>query len=218
MKRSDLPAGYPLTARPPLRQFTRDSRICWSGAGVFLFDYQSQPYWFATNGHSAILTPAMDDEFRAEPSMFPPAIGKHHVYRQDHIKNLFKYVKGKRIVYAPDSGYLFSPDGIMQIPPFVHEADEGQEPEPVTMPDVEKAFEGEPIEVSCVDLNVNFVQAIRGAFSHLTKSAFVSQTFLDGGSIRFDITEPYYGQILLAGSPVEEPEQTTEEAENNEQQ
>lgn len=62
MSKADTENGLRLTARPPLYQFTYKTTGRWAGSnsGVYLFDYQGEPHWFATDGYSAMLTPALD--------------------------------------------------------------------------------------------------------------------------------------------------------------
>ena len=207
MKR-DTPAGLPLTAQPPLYQFTNSGHsIAWSNCAVHLFDHHGRPHWFATDGYSAMLTPALLPG--SEEGLFPLQIGERRVYLPDHIKSLFRYVKGKHVLYEVATGTLLSPDGIVHVPPFEHQVEEGEEPEAVPMPDLTEAFAGEPVEQSTVSLGLKFIAAIRSAFSHTTKEAGIEMTYLENDRIHLAIGEPYEAQVLIsmnAEAPLHEEE------------
>lgn len=209
-----LPSGLPLTARPPLHQFTQAGyKHVWTCAGVYLFDMEGEPHWFATDGYSAMLTPAVHTEEAGADMLFGVSVGKHRAYRADHIRDLFKYVKGRHILLEASTGILHSPDGIMHVPPYEHDAPEGEEPEPVPLPDVHKPFKGVMTEQSECALGLQFVHAIRGAFNHLTKDAELVMSFLADNRLLFDIHAPYRAQIVLATKkhdPVK-PEDTQDE-------
>lgn len=217
MPRREPPTGLPLTAQPPLYQFTGGGHtIAWSNAAVFLFDHFGRPHWFATDGYSAMLTPALLPG--ADDGLFPLEIGpQHRVYLPDHIKSLFKYVKGKHVLYDPATGTLLSPDGIVQVPAFEHLAEEGKEPEPVPMPDVEAAFAGEPVEQSSFSLGLKFISAIRSAFSHTVKEAGIDMTCLEGDRMHLEIAMPYEARVLISmssGAPVHEEDPQEEQGED----
>lgn len=206
------PTGLPLTAQPPLYQFTGGGHtIAWSNAAVFLFDHLGRPHWFAIDGYSAMLTPALLPG--ADDGLFPLEIGPdHRVYLPDHIKSLFKYVKGKHVLYDPSTGTLLSPDGIVQVPAFEHLAEEGQEPELVPLPDVKAAFAGEPVEQSTFSLGLKFISAIRSAFSHTVKEAGIDMTCLEDDRMHLEIGMPYEARVLISmsgGAPAheEDPEE-----------
>ncbi|MBZ9752974.1 hypothetical protein K7W42_19230 [Deinococcus sp. HMF7604] len=192
----NLPAGLPLTARPPLFQFTHSGRYVWSNCGVFLLDYRGQPHWFATDGYSAMLTPALDRDGDADNRLFSVSVGTHRAYRTDHIKNLFKYVKGRKVLCETSTGMLYSPDGIMHVPPFTHGTPE--EPEPVTLPDVYSPFQGTPTPQDGYQFDLKLVSAIRGAFSHLDRSAEIQMTFFNGERVLLEIEAPYHAQVLIS--------------------
>jgi hypothetical protein len=182
--------------------------VAWSNCAVHLFDHHGRPHWFATDGYSAMLTPALLPG--AEEALFPLKIGERRVYLPDHIKSLFKYVKGRHILYEVATGILLSPDGIVHVPPFEHQVEEGQEPELVPMPDLTEAFAGEPVEQRTVSLGLKFIAAIRSAFSHTTKEAGIEMTYLENDRIHLAIGEPYEAQVLIsmsAEAPLHEEDQ-----------
>lgn len=189
-------SGLALTARPPLHQFTfpTEGRLAWSNSGVHLFDHQGEPYWFATDGYSAMLTPALRED--GEETLYRPTIGTVRIYRQDHIKNLFKYARANWVIYESKTGMLYSPDMIMHIPPFVIGDDDT--PEPTPRPDVETPFKGELEERCECDFDLRLVSAIRGAFRHTDKEAAITQSFLAGGRVLFEVEVPYRARIILA--------------------
>lgn len=213
MPRREPPTGLPLTAQPPLYQFTRGgyASIAWSNGAVFLFDLYGKPHWFASDGYSAMLTPALLEG--QKEYLFPPKIGEQYrAYITDHIKTLFKYVKGKHILYDQTTGTLLSPDGLVQVAPFEHLAKDNEEPELVPMPDVHAPFEGTPTEGSSFGFDIKFVSAIRAAFSHTTKEAGIDMTCLEGQRVLLEVEQPYVARILIALSDAaplreEEPEQ-----------
>jgi hypothetical protein len=213
MTTPQLPTGLRLSALPPVYEFTQPGyAIAWSCAGVFLFDYHGRPHWFATDGYSAMLTPALLERPEHNEALFSVSIGSHRAYRQDHVKNLFKYAKHGHVLYDPANGNLISPDGIMIVPPFEHQAEEGETPEPVTMPDVQTPFQGEEVEQSSFQFGLKFVSAIRSAFRANCKDAELTLICLEGDRARLEVAAPYEGQVLIAmsnGAPIRQPEPKT---------
>ncbi|KQR33152.1 hypothetical protein [Deinococcus sp. Leaf326] len=210
MPRKEPPTGLPLTAQPPLYQFTNSSdKLAWSNAAVFLFDLHGKPHWFASDGYSAMLTPAL---LEGEGDLFPPKIGdQYRVYPSEHIKTLFKYVKGKYVLLEQATGTLLSPDGLVRVPAFEYDTEEGEAPDTVPLPDVHAPFEGAAVEESTFSFDLKFVSAIRSAFSHTTKEAGLELTSLEGQRVLLEVGQPYVARILIALSDAaplheEEPE------------
>lgn len=196
MSKAAPPSGFPLTTLPPLYQFTfpTERGYAWSNSGVYLLDYQGEPHWFATDGISAMLTPALHDD--GTDSLWKPRLGAVRIYRQDHIKNLFKYTRKGWVMYETSTGMLYSPDMIMQVPPFTFGQDD--DPEPTARPDIETPFEGGNERRSMCEFDLRLVSAIRGAFKHTDRNAAITQSFLEGGRVLFDIELPYKARIILA--------------------
>lgn len=191
----DIP-GLRLSALPPVYEFTHHTDFVYGSAAVFLLDHDSEPHWFATDGYSAMLTPALLDEENAD-ALFDTAVGER-CYRPEHIKALFRHVKHGTVIYDAKEGTLTSPDGIMIVPAYVPEADPGEEPERVRPPSFEPIFQGEEVPQSSFEFGWKFVVAMRAAFRAKGKDADLTMTCLDGHRVLLDVHEPYRGQVLIA--------------------
>ncbi len=197
MRTADQIPGYRLTSLPPVYQFTHlQSRWAWSTAGVFLIMHEGLPHWFATNGYSAMLTPALvlGDE---GPGLFEISVPQR-CYISGHIKALFQHVKGSDVIYELETGNLISQDGIVIVPPYVREVDPGEDPEPVRLPDIERVFAGEPSAQERFDFDWNFIAGVRAAFKAHNKEAYLVMTSLEGNRVLLEIDKPYPGKVLVA--------------------
>lgn len=197
MNSSEIPAGLRLSALPPVYAFTRHKDFVFSGGAVFLFQHEGEPHWFATDYYSAMLATAKIEEGVDADELFPPSVPQR-CYRPEHIKALFAHVKHRSVIYDDATGNLISPDGIMIVPPYVREADAGEEPEQIEMPDVRKVLSGEAVEQSSFEFGWKFVTAIRSAFKASSKESSLTMTCLEGSRVLLDVSEPYRGQVLIA--------------------
>ena len=189
----DLP-GFRLSALAPVYEFTNHTDWVYSGGAVFLMDHDGSPHWFATDGYSAMLTPALHDEANAD-LLFEPTVGQR-CYRPEHIKALFRHVRHGTVVYDPAVGTLTSPDGIMIVPPHVEEGDDAQR---VLPPETyASVFEGEEVEQATFEFGWKFVASIRAAFKAGNKDADLTMTCLEGSRVRLNVEEPYRGTVLIA--------------------
>lgn len=204
----DIP-GLRLSALPPVYEFTHHADFVYGSGAVFLLDHDGEPHWFATDGYSAMLSPALLDEENAD-ALFDTRVGER-CYRPEHIKALFRHVKHGTVIYDSKEGTLTSPDGIMIVPAYVHEADPGEEPERVPLPKFEEVFQGEEAPQSSFEFGWKFVVAMRAAFRAKGKDADLTMTCLNGQRVLLDVHEPYRGQVLIAlkraekEAPAEEP-------------
>lgn len=197
MTNSELPSGLRLSALAPVYAFTRHRDFVFSGGAVFLFQHNGEPHWFATDYYSAMLATAKIEEDVDADALFPPTVTQR-CYRPEHIKALFTHVRHKNVIYDESTGNLISPDGIMIVPPYEREADAGEEPEQVEMPDVQKVLSGEEVEQATFEFGWKFVTAIRSAFKAGGKESLLTMTCLDGARVLLDVVEPYRGQVLIA--------------------
>ncbi|GAA4002152.1 hypothetical protein GCM10022631_10990 [Deinococcus rubellus] len=189
------PAGLRLSALPPVYEFSHHSDYVYATAAVWLFQHQGKPHWFATDGYSAMLTPALLDDQGTDP-LFTPTVGQH-CYRTQWIKDLFRHVKYGTVFYDTTTGNLVSPDGIMIVPPHEENLEPGEEP--ITkLPDVQKAFAGEEEAQSSFEFGWSFVSAVRSAFKAHSKDASLTMTCLENARVRVDIDQPYQGVLLIS--------------------
>lgn len=189
------PAGLRLSALPPVYEFTHHSDYVYATAAVWLFQHEGKPHWFATDGYSAMLTPALLDDQGTDP-LFLPTVGQH-CYKAKWVKDLFRHVKHGTVFYDTSTGALVSPDGIMIVPSHEENLEPGEEP--VTkLPDVEKAFAGEEEAQSTFAFGWAFVSAVRAAFKAHSKDASLTMTCLENARVRVDIDQPYQGVLLIS--------------------
>lgn len=194
----DVP-GLRLSALPPVYEFTNHSDYVFAAAAVFLMQHDSEPHWFATDGYSAMLTPAVIEDQDAD-RLFETAV-QERCYRPEHVKALFRHVKHGTVIYNPETGTLTSPDGIMIVPPYVLEAAEGkdEEPELVRVPEgYQDVFSGEEVQQGTFEFGWKFVTAIRAAFKANSKDADLTMVSLGGSRVLLRVAEPYQGQVLIA--------------------